>query len=57
MTKKERDQITTTLWMCNVAGTRNVPYVDRLEALYKDLASIIEGKNPEATGELIKSNK
>ena len=57
MTKKEKDQITTTLWMCNVAGARNVPYVDRLEALYKDLASIIEGENPKATGELIKSNK
>ena len=57
MTKKEKDQITTTLWICNVAGARNVPYVDRLEALYKDLVLITQGENPEATGELIKSNK
>ena len=43
MNKEMKDKLTMILFWQNVAGTRNVKPIDRLEALHKDIAEVILG--------------
>ena len=54
MKAKEKENLTLVLMWQQIAGTRNVKSMDRLEALYKDVGLVVVGKDPEYSKELIR---
>ena len=52
-----KKKLTHILLMQTFAGARNVSDGTRLEALYKDVASIIEGKDPIYSVEIVEATR
>ncbi len=46
-------KLTFILLMQNIAGARNVKPIKRLEALHNDIGSLILGKEPNSSKELV----
>jgi len=52
MTNKEKNKLTMILFAQNVAGTRNVKPMKRLEAFHNDIGAIINDEEPKASWSL-----
>ncbi len=52
MTKEDKNKLTGILFAQTVAGARNVKPIDRLEALYNDIGSLVADEEPTQSREL-----
>jgi hypothetical protein len=55
MNKEDKAKLTTILFAQTVAGSRNVKPMKRLEALYNDIGTVINGDQPKASWSLTKT--
>ena len=53
MKEEIKKQLTMILFMQNIAGARNVKPMKRLDAFHNDIGSMINGKQPTASQDLV----